>query len=51
MAILIFVPMVIPVDRDSWWNESVLIPQFLLMEQWCRDSFAQLMSWLGRFLP
>ena len=47
MALLIFVPMVIPVNKDPWWNESVLIPQFLLMEFWCRDTFSQLMAWVG----
>ena len=48
MALLIFVPMVVPVDQESWWRESLLIPQFSLMEQWCRDTFGQLMSFVGR---
>lgn len=48
MALLIFIPMIVPVDQESWWRESLLIPQFSLMEQWCRDTFGQLMSFVGR---
>lgn len=51
MALLIFAPMVIPVQQDPWWNDSVLIPQFLLMEFWCRDTFAQLMAWVSGLIP
>ena len=51
MALLIFAPMVIPVDQDPWWKQSVLIPQFLLMEFWCRDTFSQLMAWVGGLIP
>lgn len=47
MALLIFLPMLLPVAQDSWWQQSQLIPQFLLMEHWCRDTFAQLSGWVG----
>jgi membrane protein required for colicin V production len=50
MALLILTPMIIPVNQESWWRESQLIPQFSLMEQWCRDSFGQLMGLAGRFI-
>lgn len=39
LAVLIILPMAIPVDQDPWWVESVLIPQFLLLEQWSKDTF------------
>lgn len=44
MAILILLPMVAPVSRDGWWQQSFLIPRFLLMEQWCKDTFSQLLT-------
>ncbi|MBL4826567.1 MAG: CvpA family protein [Spongiibacteraceae bacterium] len=44
MAILIFLPMLMPVDQDKWWQQSLAIPQFLLMEQWCKDTFALLLD-------
>ncbi|MCR8921725.1 CvpA family protein [Dasania sp. GY-MA-18] len=50
MAILIFTPMLVPVKQDAWWNESLLIPQFLLMETWSRETFAQLTGWLSSLL-
>lgn len=47
MALLILTPMIVPVDQESWWRDSLLIPQFSLMEQWCKDSFSQIMGLLG----
>jgi len=44
MALLLLLPLVIPVDQDPWWQQSLLIPEFLLMEQWSRDSFAALLE-------
>lgn len=51
MALLILLPMAFPVRQDDWWQQSVLIPQFSLMEQWCRDTFAQLLQFAGRLVP
>lgn len=51
MALLILVPMAFPVDQDLWWQQSLLIPQFLLMEQWCRDTFSLLVNAVGSLLP
>lgn len=31
-----------PVVEDSWWAESQLIPHFLLMETWTRDTAAEI---------
>ena len=48
MALLIFLPMLMPVQQDSWWQESTLIPQFLLMETWSRETFSQITGWLSQ---
>jgi membrane protein required for colicin V production len=45
MVLLIFVPRLFPATQEIWWHQSVLIPQFLMMEQWCRDAFGALTSW------
>ncbi|GAB1266327.1 hypothetical protein NBRC116492_31370 [Aurantivibrio infirmus] len=37
MAILLLLPPIISIDQDSWWRESILIPHFLSMENWCRE--------------
>ncbi len=46
MAILILLPMAFPVDQDLWWQESSLIPQFLLIEQWCKDTFTLIVDFV-----
>jgi membrane protein required for colicin V production len=42
MAMLLLLPMVIPIDQDAWWQESVLIPQFLKFEGWARETVREL---------
>lgn len=51
MALLILIPMAIPAPDEVWWRESLLIPQLLLMEQWCRDTFAVLVNWVTDLMP
>jgi membrane protein required for colicin V production len=51
MAILILAPLAVPVDQDIWWQQSLLIPQFLLMEQWCKDTFEIVLSFFERLIP
>lgn len=51
MAVLILVPMAFPVNQYSWWQQSTLIPQFLLIEYWCKDTFALLLDLFGRLMP
>lgn len=41
MAMLILLPSLVPLDQDSWWHESVLIPHFLSFEHWARNLAAQ----------
>ena len=38
MALLIFLPSLIPVEEDGWWHESRLIPYFLSFEDWARSA-------------
>jgi len=50
MAILILAPMAVPVEQDLWWQQSTLIPQLLLMEQWCKETFSVIVASLRSFL-
>ncbi|WP_096084522.1 CvpA family protein [Agaribacterium haliotis] len=36
MAILLLVPHLVPIDQDGWWQQSLLIPELLKLEGWCR---------------
>ncbi len=38
MLILVILPGVLPVEEDSWWQQSILIPQFLRFEGWARET-------------
>ncbi len=38
MAILIFLPGLLPVESDAWWQSSLLIPNFLAFEDWARSA-------------
>ena len=50
MAVLILLPMAFPVEQDRWWQQSLLIPQFLLIDQWCKDTFSMLLEWAGQWV-
>lgn len=50
MAILIFLPMLIPVDQDPWWQQSLLIPEFLVIEQWSKDTFNWVLALFSNLL-
>lgn len=36
MALVILLPLVVPVREDAWWQESAFVPHFLLFEDWAR---------------
>lgn len=38
ISILILVPPIVPINEDPWWQESTLIPHFLLLEDWSRKT-------------
>ena len=42
LAIVIMLPQTIPVDQDSWWQESTLIPYFQGFEDWGRNAVAEI---------
>lgn len=46
MALVILLPAMIPVDEDPWWQESVLIPHFLVFEDWARETTFLIKDWI-----
>ena len=50
MALLILLPMGFPVDQDIWWQQSLLIPHFLLVEQWSKDMFSLTLNLLTQWV-
>lgn len=45
LALVILLPMALPVKSDSWWAGSTLIPHFESSEELARDAFAEVMGW------
>ncbi len=43
LAVVLYVPIILPIDQDPWWQESLLIPHFLSME----ETFHQLTTYLS----
>ena len=42
MAVLIFVPHIVPINEDGWWRQSLFIPELLKLEGWCRAMAADI---------
>lgn len=48
MAILLFLPLALPIDKDPWWSESLLIPELLSLEGWCRSIVGEVADLLSK---
>ena len=44
LALVILLPMAIPVNQDPWWRQSLLIPHFEIMEGWAMETFSESVS-------
>lgn len=51
LALVVVIPMLLPVQQDAWWQQSRIIPHFALMDEWARTTFADLVgvasAWRG----
>jgi membrane protein required for colicin V production len=45
LLILIFLPKIIPVEQDPWWQQSRLIPRVLVLENWSRETATAITGW------
>jgi len=51
LAILIFVPAVITVAGDDWWQSSQLIPHVLRLEDWSRQAASAVVQFFSAIKP
>ncbi len=49
MVILLYLPSLIPVNEDAWWQESALIPQFLDFEDRFRMLVGSVYDYVKQF--
>ena len=48
LAALVLLPSLLTgIENDQWWQESTLIPEFLLMRDWSEQSFHDLVGWVS----
>jgi membrane protein required for colicin V production len=45
LVCLIVLPMIIGVEEQDWWQRSVLIPKFLILEDWALATFGDIAGW------
>lgn len=50
MAIIIFLPPFIPIDKDNWWHQSVLLPHFIALKEEARVVFTAIGNLYFRLL-
>jgi membrane protein required for colicin V production len=50
VAILMFLPPLLHVDRDPWWQSSVLIPHFQVLEGWSKQTGSDVVGWIRSFI-
>lgn len=50
MALLIFIPMALPIDKELWWQESLLIPEFLALEDSVKTIVSTCFNWVKSLL-
>jgi len=46
MVIVIFLPRLLPVESDLWWQQSRFIPLFVSLEGEANQLFAQVLNWV-----
>ena len=40
MMIIVFLPAILPVDQDPWWQQSILVGHLLQFESWASELFS-----------
>jgi|TARA_R100001132_G_C3242484_1_gene72697 membrane protein required for colicin V production len=48
VALLVIAPKLLTdIDQDAWWQESRLIPHFMLLKDWSEQSFSEVSAWIS----
>ncbi|MFL0808876.1 MAG: CvpA family protein [Agarilytica sp.] len=47
MAVLLLVPPLVSIDKDAWWQESLMIPHLMEFEGWCRLIASEFISFVS----
>ncbi|MBD2859056.1 CvpA family protein [Spongiibacter sp. KMU-158] len=51
LALLVVLPSLLAgIEQDNWWQESQLIPEFLVMQEWSEETFGDLVAGVKNLL-
>lgn len=45
LAVLLIIPLFIDVSDQQWWNDSALVPHFMKLEGWAKETFGSIAQW------
>jgi len=46
LAVFVLLPKWLPIQEDTWYKESIVIPRILVLEEWGTNTSAELRQWL-----
>ena len=50
LVCLLVAPKIVAVENQGWWQESRLVPKFLLLEDWAVQTFSNVADWRAKML-
>lgn len=50
VVIVMFLPPMMHVDKDPWWQSSTLIPHFQVLEGWSKQTGTEVLGWVKGFI-
>ncbi|MBT8139821.1 MAG: CvpA family protein [Gammaproteobacteria bacterium] len=50
LVLLMIFPPLLSLDTQAWWQESLLVPKFLMLEDWALQTFSELAHWRAQVL-
>lgn len=46
LSVFVLLPKVLPIEEDTWYKESIVIPRIMILEEWGTNTSSELREWL-----
>lgn len=50
LLVVLYAPIFFSIDQYEWWQKSILVPEFLMMEESFNEVMSALYSWYSQFI-
>ncbi|MGB5324357.1 MAG: CvpA family protein [Pseudomonadales bacterium] len=50
LVLLMIFPPLLALDSQAWWRDSLLVPKFLMLEDWALQTFSDIAQWRTKIL-